>query len=285
MIRVHLLFILLLLFHFAVLSQSGPSFIEPYRVMVSSSRTTHLVFPFPVKSIDRGSSDILVQKSPGTDAVLQLKADRPRVPQTNLTVITVNNRLYSFLVSYDSMPQHLTLVFDSSASGYKNMIQVNEGEGETHADIDPVVGQLDQIQTLARGIERKKENRLHLHTSHDRLQVDLTGIYTKEDNYYFLFRLRNRSNISYSLGTVSFTIRDAKRVKRMASQEIGVPLIYQLHTDKAIRGPGRGSWVLVTSKFTLEDRKLLDIQMLEDEGGRNISFHINNRTLLSARKL
>ncbi len=283
MIRVYSLFFTLCLFHFGVLSQAQPSFIEPYRLTVSSSRTTHLVFPFPIKSIDRGSSDILAQKSPGTDAVLQLKADHPKIAQTNLTVITVNNRLYSFLVSYDSMPQHLTLVFDSSGTGYRNVIQFENTD--TQADLNSDVADTHEFQNLAQGIEHNKKDRLHLHTSHDRLQVDLTGIYTKADKYYFQFRLHNRSNISYTLGSVSFTIRDAKRVKRMASQEKMVPIFYQLHTEKAIQGPGRGSWVLVTSKFTLEDRKLLDIQMLEDEGGRNISFEISNRILLSARKL
>ncbi len=283
MIRAYFSFFTLFLFHFGVLGQAQPSFIEPYRITVSSSRTTHLVFPFPVKSIDRGSSDILAQKSPGTDAVLQVKADHPRIAPTNLTVITVNNRLYSFLVSYDSMPQHLTLVFDSSGTGYRNVIQIdNNGK---QSDPNPDAVNTNEIQLLAHGIQNKKRDRLHLHTSHDRLQVHLTGIYTKADQYYFLFRLRNRSNISYSLGNISFTIRDAKRVKRMASQEKMIPILYQLHTDKAVQGPGRGSWVLVTSRFTLEDRKLLDIQMLEEEGGRNISFRINNRILLSARKL
>ncbi|MBE7174245.1 MAG: conjugative transposon protein TraN [Williamsia sp.] len=283
MIRICLLVFTLFLFHVCVLSQAQPSFIEPYRITVSSSRTTHLVFPFPVKSIDRGNSDILAQKSPGTDAVLQVKADHPRIAQTNLTVITVNNRLYSFLVSYDSMPQHLTLVFDSAGTGYKNVIQLDNSRKDS--GLSPDLANTDEMPALARGVERKKRNRIHLQTSHDRLHVYLTGIYTKYDRYYFLFRLRNRSNISYSLGSISFTIRDAKRVKRMASQEKMVPVLYQLHTDKAIPGPGRGSWVLVTSKFTLEDRKLLDIQILEEEGGRNISFQINNRILLSAGKL
>ncbi len=277
-------------FFFSLLLSTGmihtkaqPSFIEPYRITVSSNKTTHLVFPFPIKSIDRGSPDILAQKSPGTDVVLQLKAAHPRTAQTNLTVITVNNRLYSFLVAYDSMPLHLTLAFDSGTKGYKNLVAFDKVPGFSDAAAEAPRDTF--LKSNSEEIERKKRKLLHLHSSHDRMQIQLEGIYAREDNYYFLFRLQNRSNVPYAAESITLTVRDAKRIKRMASQERSVPVLYQYGTDKGVPGPGKSSWVIVTSRFTLEDGKHLEIQILEKEGGRNLAFKLGNRQLLSAKKL
>lgn len=264
-------------------AQAQPSFIEPYKIGISCNKTTHLIFPFPIKSVDRGSLDVLAQKSPGADEVLQLKADHPRIAQTNVTVITADNKLYSFLVLYDSMPQHLTISFDSTFPAFDNSVQTtNRNTTKLKMDEQPNLRALKEEAAIIGG---KKKPLLHLHVSHGSMMARLTGIYIKNDVYYFSFRIHNRSNVSFSLGSVSFTIRDTKRIKRKASQELSIQPLLQYGTEGAVKGDEQSTWVIALPKFTLEDKKHLYIQILEQDGGRNLSLEVRNKPLLAAKRL
>ncbi len=44
---------------------SASSFVESYCLEVTDNKTTNLIFPSAIKSVDRGSKDILVQKASG----------------------------------------------------------------------------------------------------------------------------------------------------------------------------------------------------------------------------
>lgn len=282
--RLLFLFLIGLLFCFVLPGSAQPSFVEPYRLFVLNTKTTHVIFPSPIKSIDRGSPDILAQKSPGTDEILQLKADHARIAQTNITVVTTDNRLYSFLVLFDSMPQHLTISFDNSAGASSNMFPLHEPFNTSRT----ATGNLPEetsLKRMADAAQGKTSSWLGLKSTHGGIQVRLGAIFIRDDIYYFLFRVYNHSNISYLPGNISFTVRDTRRVKRVASQERPVNIIYQKGTGSSVSGPGESSWVIATSKFTLEEGKRLQIEILEANGGRNLSFDIKNRQLLSARKL
>src|SRR4051794_40844033 len=80
------------------------SFMDPYPLQICYNKTTNLVFPYNVKSVDRGSADMLVQKAKYADTILQLKAASEGFKETNLSVVTSDGKLYSFLVQYAPSP-------------------------------------------------------------------------------------------------------------------------------------------------------------------------------------
>src|ERR1700740_641824 len=99
------------LFLFALMISQGVAFgqqyIEPIKIEVSENKTTNLVFPCNISSVDRGNESIIVRKS--TENVLRVKANAPFADETNLTAITADGKLYSFLVKFNHAPDHLTL--------------------------------------------------------------------------------------------------------------------------------------------------------------------------------
>lgn len=80
------------------------AFIPSGHLTITYNKTTNLIFPYSVQSIDRGSRDILVQQPKGTENIVQVKADKPNFDQTNLSVITIDGKLYSFTVDYTDQP-------------------------------------------------------------------------------------------------------------------------------------------------------------------------------------
>ena len=87
------------------------SFIQSYHLNITCNKTTNLIFPFSIESVDRGSKDILAQKVTGAENILQVKADKQNFSETNLSVITADGNLYSFIVDYLNEPPQLNIVF------------------------------------------------------------------------------------------------------------------------------------------------------------------------------
>ncbi len=50
--------------------------IEPYPLKITRNKTTNLIFPYAIKSVDRGSADVLAQKAKGVENILLIKAGR-----------------------------------------------------------------------------------------------------------------------------------------------------------------------------------------------------------------
>ena len=74
-------------------------------LQIATDKTTSLIFPFPIRHVDRGTKDILVQAIKEPDNLLLVKAASKDFPETNLSVITVDGSVYSFKVAYDAQPE------------------------------------------------------------------------------------------------------------------------------------------------------------------------------------
>ena len=73
-----------------LIAQYLPKSIAPYRIEIGYVKTSNLIFPSAIKSVDRGSSWVLAQKAPGVENILQIKAAQPNFKETNVTVVTAD---------------------------------------------------------------------------------------------------------------------------------------------------------------------------------------------------
>src|SRR5437016_5893729 len=102
-----LLVILSCFFNIACFAQAPISFIKPNLLDITSNKTSNIIFPYAIQHVDKGSTDILAQKVNGAVNVLEVKAAKDSFAETNLSVITVDGKLYSFIVHYALQPSEL----------------------------------------------------------------------------------------------------------------------------------------------------------------------------------
>jgi len=165
------------------------SFIPASRLTITDNKTTNLIFPYSVQSIDRGSADILVQQPQGTENIVQIKAGKPNFMQTNLSVITIDGKLYSFTVDYATQPSQLNVVVgkDVAAATDSNFqADVMLSSGNNIALMEKVAGKVAAMKACING---KKDK-------HDEMQLQFGRVYINQDVLYFRFKLLNESNIS-----------------------------------------------------------------------------------------
>ncbi|MBX2943776.1 MAG: conjugative transposon protein TraN, partial [Cyclobacteriaceae bacterium] len=242
-------------------------------IEVTFNKTSSLVFPTVIKSVDRGSRDVLAQKAKGVENVLQLKAARPGFTETNLTVITADGRIHHFTVNYSKEPvaQVVNIVDDDSADDdlQKLIFQSMMTESELEKYATQIVNAKRSIRF--RGVSKHK------------IGLSLNGIYIRDNIIFYHFRISNSSNINYDIDFLRFFVQDKAKVKRTASQEVDMKPVYVYGDDQQIVANTVQDIVYALEKFTIPDAKLLHIEMFEKNGGRNLELSIRNKTIVNAK--
>ncbi|MCD0472639.1 conjugative transposon protein TraN [Flavobacterium sp. JAS] len=241
--------------------------IKDNNVQLSYSKTTSIVFPYAVKSVDRGSGDILVQKAKGVENILLLKAGRQNFAQTNLTVVTADGKLYGYVVNFDELCPTLSLTAGLISNFDKDVLFSGENENQK---------EIEQYAHLALS-KRKKVSGLS--TSKFSIQIRVNGIFIHQDVMYFRVLLGNNSRINYDVDQLRFFIRDQKKSKRTASQELEILPLFATSDISKISDHSQLSLVFAIPKFTIPEKKLFTLQLIEKNGGRHLELNIKNSDL------
>lgn len=247
--------------------------VENKTLTISFNKTTSLVFPYSITSVDRGSKDVLAQKARGVENVLQVKAGRKDFQETNLTVITADGVLHQFTVTYSDSPATQSITLASSTTQRASLILVKDVVNER--DI-----QADTRRILTQSVRGKVDQQAKYE-----MVFTLQDIFVRGNTLYYRLQIRNKSSINYDIKSLKFLVHDRKKVKRTSSQEIQIT---PLHVDKKsdrINGYASSTLVYAVKKFTIPDGKALLINLFEENGGRSLSLRIDNKDILRAKVL
>ena len=223
---------------------------------ISTDKTTSLVFPFSIRHVDRGTKDILVQQVKEADNILLVKASEKNFSETNLSVITEDGSIYTFVINYEENP----------AKWVYNLPENKKATMATYADAI-----LDNQRTL-RGIRDNSWN----------IDAAVIGIYIKDEIIYYQLRIKNNSPIDYDIEVMRFYIRDKKRGKRTAVQENELKPLHVSGNITQVKSFNQNVIVVALKKFTIPDKKFIGIQIMEKNGGRHLMMKMNNRNILKA---
>lgn len=244
--------------------------IHPFQIAVGFNKTSNLIFPYAIKSVDRGSQAILAQKAKGAENVLQIKAGKLNFPTTNLSIITADAQLYSFLVEYSDEPSVLNLCF------YKDSLIEKDGIRLTDMPVNE-----EELNSSAEMVLNAKRF-LHYHTREQKIRITLRSIFLYKNLMWFDLQLKNKSLIDYEPDYMRFFVRDKKRSKRTAIQEKEIKPLFTLPCP-SIEGETNRHIVMAFSPFTIPKNQLLVVQVGEKNGGRTLLLKLKHKSLLRAR--
>ena len=237
---------------------TAQTILKPRGLQVTINKTTNIIFPAAISSIDRGSENILVQKS--TPNILRVKADSVFSDTTNLSVITTDGKLYSFLVSFRSSPEILNL---------------DLGAGE-------VVTKDTALTRLANAVIKMKGNLYGLKYSSGQVQLSITGIYSTSEKLICKLKIENSSSLTFEAGQFRFHITAKNAGKRKASQETEVFPLLVSSPDKSVREKQSVVLAIVLPKVAVDRQKVLQIDCQEKNGERHLSLKLPNKFILNA---
>ena len=252
------------------IAQTSSQVIVPFPMSVTWHKTTNLIFPYAIKSVDRGSASVLAQKTKGAENILQVKAGKQGFPQTNLSVVTADGKLYSFVVDYAQEPSVLNISFLKDSTDISSLVELTN-EVINEAELISIGKQVNQQRSF-----------LRTGTTEQKMHLQLKSIYLSGNSMWFTLELFNSSLIDYKPDYIRFFLRDRKRAKRTAVQEAELfPLLQTCR--EIIPGNAVMKMLFPFKPFTIPRSKELVIQIGEQNGGRSLILLISHRKILKAR--
>lgn len=272
------------------MSQTIPnsSVILPYALEVTYEKTSHLIFPSPIRYVDLGSDNLIAGKADDAENVLRVKATvRDFETETNLSVICNDGSLYAFNVIYSNEPKQLTVemqdflhskIINGSGSlpGNKSTVYFSELGNES-----PLL-----VQLITKTIWHNNKREIkHIGCKNFGMQFLLRGLYTHNGLLYFHTLINNQSNMFYNVDFITFKVVDKKIAKRTAIQEVELQPVRSFNDVKSIRGNTTERSVFVLQQFTLPNDKVLLVTLFEQNGGRHQTFLLENEDLIRAKSI
>ena len=239
---------------------------------VGSNVTSNVIFPFPIKDVDKGSRDVIIQKAKGVENILQVKAARGSFPATNLSVITTDGKFYSFMVGFSDHPTDLNFVVSSVDSARKPAADLTDGGLNAQAMSDA----RRVVLTAPRFIAKRSET--------ERVELELSGIYLIAGKLFFVLRFTNVSMVPYTASYIRFYIKDQHLAKRTAYQEQELAPVME-DSLPPVKGGEQRTEIVAFDAFSIPEKKLLQIEAGDPDGGRVVQLSIKSKVLLKARSI
>ena len=244
----------------------------PRTIDVGFTKTVHILFPAPVTYIDIGSMAIIAGKADGAENVVRVKAAvRDFAEETNLTVITEDGGFYTF----DARATQPASASETTRAD-EGRVLLREVGRERPATIKRVLSDIyRQNRADVKGIHTRKYG----------VEVEVRGIYVHNDVIYLHVQIANNTNISFEVDYRRFVVADRKAARRTAQQQRIIEPLRVCNDPSIVRGHQRQRIVFALPKLTLEEDKILLLEIAEKDGARHQCLEISSKELLGAKAL
>lgn len=250
--------------------------ILPYGLEVTFEKTTHLIFPSPIRYVDLGSQNIIAGKAEDAENVLRVKAAvKDFETETNMSVICEDGSFYAFNVKYADEPEKLSIDMSQPPYPLKGAYFKELGNES------PVLVKL-LMQTI---YQNDKRTIKHIGAKLFGMKFLLRGLYAHNGLLYFHTRIDNDTNMPYSVDFITFKVVDKKVAKRTAIQEHVLQPLRAYHQVMLVKGNRSERSVFALEQFSLSEDKQLEVTLYERNGSRTLTFYIEQEDLLLAQKI
>lgn len=304
-----IIFILIILFLKIELSYSQnitPNSPQELIIYCTSSKNTNLFFSSAIKSGIVGNSNFTFGYSSSGNSKIGILKATPGA-ESNLLVITENGNIYSFIVRYKAEITMLNyFVKDNMAIGNESgAVIFNDGTGENLREekvastknlpevnsktVDAI--KVNNYETSSEESSPKDTNSFQanankeiekhifynrIYGSKDKITIKLKNICYIENELYFSLILKNDSTLDYDINYLNFYVISRNKNRNTVAQTIPYEAMYIHNNPTRISAKNETEVVFVYKKFTINENKLLLVELTEDNGERTIKLEIPN---------
>ena len=259
-----------------------------YPVAVSDVKTVHVIFPAKIREVDTGTPNIMVQITESFDNVLRIKSiNMPEKQETNITVLTEDGSLYSFIASYEKNPEILNINLGNN--GQSDLVASNKMGIHTFSKsnfIEESINQsLAEVETNSNIILEKRNFIKNVGIISQGMVAQLKAIYNAKNLQYVKLELENETEIPYKIDFIKLYIKDKESIKKTAIQQEELKIVKTFPNSTDILAKSTNTIILSTLMKSLPTDKILEIEIYEKDGGRHLRFQIDGITLTKSKQL
>ena len=250
--------------------------IKSYPVEVAYDKTTVLVFPFEVKSLDRGNPVVMAQKDSHAGNVLKLKAAAKGFAPISLHVITAGGRLYQFKVKYSDHPNILTIDMVAQLDNERFAVAL-KGIGLNQRELANFAALMANKKTMGR-LGRKARS--------GKVSARVRTVSSHGQTLFFTIDLKNKGAVDFQQPGIRCWKRDGGGMKRTARRNTElVPALVSWKAEEGVQGNDSSRLVLALPQFSLRGNENLVIDIREQNGGRLLRLRLKAGHLEKAQPI
>lgn len=243
---------------------------------LSSSYTTHVIFPTDVTYADMSNTQLIgVKLIEQNRNMIAMKARKPFTESCSVSALESNGSMHTFIVVYDEHPK--TLVVDLRGGG----VPAVQGSGRGVSGDNVSVWKTGSAPLLSEVITGP-QRLYHLACKEYDVTVLCEDISSYSDITYFVLSVRNDSGISYEVTDATFVVESKRKRKR--SVKYDNTQFPRSRYGTLLVGPGEYSRIAYSfDKLTLSKDQVLKIYFYENGGQRNLVLTLSPGDVNKAR--
>ena len=254
----------------------------------TNNKTTSLIFPSSILHVDIGMQNdyIGVNVDQSVSNLLKLRMSSNFKEVTNMLVVTQENYVYSFEISYsDSLANYVHIIKP------ENAINNQQSEDKTNNSIGDTIKEKSEYtiyKEIINLIENYEGNTIRSELAKEgKMTLIMKNIFVKSDDLYIQLEVNNNSNLKYVIDFYNLFMKSdlKKGLTTTTSQDIQIPFDFCNEKTTEIIAGEKKSIIMHFKKLTLEEDKVACLEIYEKQGGRHLKIKFGNNEILSAAKL
>nr|WP_260393642.1 conjugative transposon protein TraN [Ornithobacterium rhinotracheale] len=242
----------------------------------------HIISPEPIQFVDLSTNELIgdlpaeniarIKINDGENLNDSIVIPKKKIKQySELGIITVVGQ--SFMAQYRAVYQGKNIGITTNLQIEAEQMQPLEYQNIQFSNIE--------LRNFANKIFQKKIKRPIREEKDLKLELCLNNVYVMSDYIFLDITFKNKSNLSYDIDAVKFSVEDKKIYKATNNQSIIIKPLFQLYNQVSFRKNFRNIYVF--KKFTYPNSKVLNIRLLEKQlSGRTIELKVKYSDILNA---
>ena len=273
-------------------------FISAFFVNAQTATKEQIISELPIIEITEGINLHIISPEPIQYVDLSTEDLTGDLPTTNIARIKITQKEEAKKEGKDSYTSDknigiITVVAQSFIAQYKviykNKYNPNsitnihiQAEDMQPIEFDKMKFSNLELRYFSMQIIKKKSEKNPVRKEKNlRLEFQLNNVYVLNDYIFLDITLKNKSNLSYDIEDLKFTIDDKKIHKATNNQSIELKPLFQLNEQKYFRKNFRNIYVF--KKFTYPNSKVMTIRLIEEQlSGRTLEMKVNYSDILRA---
>lgn len=252
------------------------SSIDPDTIYINEMSQTHLIAPEKITYIDFGDTCINVHKAENTENIIRMIATTNTIKgfptQTNVSLATQSGKFYTYNVDYTQEPQIFVYEIGEKKPGQEANVILTD-------NIIPAV-ERDEIMQKVYNCKRSIFNKGIVK---DKIVFSINNINIYDNLLFFTFQFDNKTRIPYDVDYVRYYIIDKKTAKLTASQEVDQTPLFTHRYIPRIESRSTMKYIIAFNKFTIPDDKIFRVELFERNGGRHVTFDLENSDIVNVQ--
>lgn len=242
----------------------------------------HFISPEPIQFVDL-STDNLVGDLP-SENIARIKVVNPKVDTLSKSEILPfhNGERVGIItiVGQSFMAQYRAVYRNREMYNTQSNIQI-QPEDMQPLEFPKMKLSNMELRKLAMEIITKKAKKPLREVNNLKLAMKLNNVYVMSDYIFLDISFENKTNLSYDIEGIKYSIEDKKIYKATNNQSIELKPVYQLHKPTHFKKSFRNIYIF--KKFTYPNSKVMKIRLLEEQlSGRTIEMKIKYSDILNA---